>query len=105
VLAMMTKWILILLAAALAIGINMPDNMLARHGIDSSLLTVTLAAVAFTAMVAYHKLGLALVMVALLIGANLPESIAQNLSVNRDVLLATLIALIVMPFVQRHIED
>ena len=104
ILAMM-KWALVFLVVALAVGVNMPDNILARYGFESSALTVALAAVALTGMIAYRKLSLVIFMILLVVGANLPERAMFGYSIDRDVLLATLIALIVIPFVQRQLED
>lgn len=101
----MLKWILVFLVVMLAVGINMPDNMLARYGLESSFLTVALAAVALTGMIAYRNLGLVFAMLLLVVGANLPEGALFGYQVDREVVLATLIALIVIPFVQRQLED
>jgi hypothetical protein len=101
----MLKWALVFLVVALAIGVNMPDNMLVRYGLESSALTVALAAVALTGMIAYRRLGLVFFMVLLVVGANLPERAVFGYEIDREVLLATLIALIIIPFIQRQLED
>ena len=104
ILAMM-KWVLVFLVITLAIGVNMPDNILARYGFESSALTVALAAVALTGMIAYRKLSLVFIMILLVVAANLPEGALFGFDIDRDVLLATLVALILIPFVQRQLED
>lgn len=101
----MLKWIAVFMVILLAVGINMPDNMLARYGVNANFLTIALAAIALTGMIAYRRIGLIFVMMLCLVGANLPEAVAADLNINRDYLLATLIALVIIPFVQRHIED
>lgn len=102
----MIKWALVFLVVCLAIGINMPDNILARYGIEASALTVALAAIALTGMIAYRRMSLIFVMVLLVVGANLPEGTAfMGYSIDRDVMLATLIALIIIPVIQRQLED
>lgn len=99
------KYLLVFLILVLAIGANLPDNILARYGLDSTMFTVGLAAVAFTGAIAFHRIGLIIVMLVLAIGANLPESVAMEYNLDRDILLATLIALIIVPFVQRHLDS
>lgn len=102
----MIKWALVFLVISLAIGVNMPDSILARYGIEASALTVALAAVALTGMIAYRRMSLVFVMVLLVVGANLPEGTAiMGYHIDREVMLATLIALIVIPVVQRQLED
>jgi hypothetical protein len=100
----MMKWILVLVVSLLAIGINLPDNMLARYGVEPTFLTVALAAIALTGMIVYRKIALVMVMMLLLVGANLPSSVADSWNLDRDILLAALIALIIIPFVQNQLE-
>jgi len=69
------------------------------------VLTVVLAAIALTGMIAYRNLALVVAMVLLVIGANLPPEFTAGLHIDRDIMLATLIALILAPFVQRHLES
>ena len=102
----MVKWALVFLVVLLAIGINMPDNFLARYGVETSALTVALAAIALTGMIAYRRLSLVFIMVLLVVGANLPaDTTILGFHIDRDVMLATLIALIVIPVIQRQLED
>ena len=102
----MVKWALVFLVVLLAVGINMPDNILARYGFETSALTVALAAIALTGMIAYRRLSLVFIMVLLVVGANLPSGTEIfGFNIDRDVMLATLIALIVIPVVQRQLED
>jgi len=101
----MVKWIAVFMVVLLAVGVNMPENMLARYGVNANFLTIALVAIALTGMIAFRRIGLVFVMMVCLVGANLPEAVATDLNINRDYLLATLIALVIIPFVQRHIED
>jgi hypothetical protein len=98
------RWVAVFTVVILAITINMPDNMLARYGIDTNFLVIALAAIALTGMIAYRRLGLLFLMVLLVVGANLPESVTTSFNINREWLLATLIALVILPFVQNHFE-
>lgn len=101
----MTKILFVFLVLLLVIGLNAPDNMLVRYGVDATWVTVALAAVALTGAIAFHKIGLVIIMLLLVIGANLPESLATQYNLDRDVLLATLIAMIIVPIVQNQLED
>jgi uncharacterized protein len=98
------KYVFVFFVLLLAVGLNMPDNMLVRFGIDSPVFTIALAVTALTGAIAWRKIGLVLIMLALAVGANLPETVATEYNLDRDILLATLIALIIVPFVQRHLE-
>lgn len=100
----MVKWILVLVVSLLAVGINMPDNVLARYGVEPTFLTVALAAIALTGMIAYRKIGLIMVMLLLIVGANLPAPVAEAWNLDRDMLLAVLIALLIIPFIQHQLE-
>lgn len=99
------KWIAVFVVVLLAITINVPDNILARYGVDAGYLALALAAIALTGMIAYRKIGLVFLMILLLVGANLPESAAASLNIDRDWLLAALIALVIIPVVQYHLES
>lgn len=99
------RWVMVFVVVLLAIGANMPDNMIARIGVDSTVLTVILAAIALTGVIAYRNLALVVAMVLLVIGANMPDGFMAGINLDRDVMLATLIALILAPFLQRHLES
>lgn len=101
----MVKYTVVFITLLLAIGINLQDNMIARTGFDSGVLTAALVAIALTALLAYRSVTLIVVIMLLVIGANLPADVAAGIHLDRDVLLATLIALLLMPFLQRHLDN
>ena len=98
------KWALIFFVVVLAIAINAPESMLARYGIDVNILTIALSAMALTGVAMFRSIPLIITMIVLVIGANLPEAVAQDYNINREWMLAALIALVIIPFVQSHIE-
>lgn len=99
------KWVGIFLVVVLAVAINAPDSMLTRYSIDANILTIALSAVLLTGVFMFRSIPLIMVMIVLVIGANLPESIAESYNINREWMLAALIALVIIPFVQGHIES
>lgn len=100
----MVKAIVVFITLLLAIGINLQDNMIARTGFESGVLTAVLVAIALTALLAYRSVVLIVAIVALVVGANLPADVAAGIYLDRDILLATLVAILLMPFLQRHLD-
>lgn len=100
----MVKYAVVFVTLLLAIGINLQDNMIARTGFDSGVITAALVAIALTALLAYRSVTLVVAIVLLVIGANLPAEVAAGIHVDRDILLATLVALLLMPFLRHHLD-
>lgn len=98
------KWIAVFIVIVLAIAINAPDSMLARYGVDVNILTIALSAMALTGVFMFRNVTLIIMMIVLVIGANLPEDVAAQYNINREWMLAALIALVIIPFVQGHLE-
>lgn len=98
------KWVVVFIVIALAIAVNAPDSMLARYGVDANILTIAISAMALTGVVMFRSIPLTVAMIVLVIGANLPEAVAESYNINREWMLAALIALVIIPFVQGHLE-
>lgn len=95
----MLKFILVFLVLSMSIGVNLPDNMIARLGFQPDYLKVALAAWIITGLVVYRQLALIVLVVALCIGANLPVPLAEQFNINRDYMLAALVAIVILPWV------
>ena len=98
------KFVFIFLVLFMTIGVNLPDGMLGRIGIDPSYLVVALAALVVTGLIAHRHLALAILVALMCIGANLPADYAANVGINRDILTAGLISLLVTPYVIHWFE-
>jgi len=94
-----------LIAAAVcgaSFGTNPVSNLIVRIGLESNGLTVTLASLLLAALLSIrHSVWVAASLI-LLILANLPDGAMPALL--RDVFAAMFVAVLVIPFVQRHID-
>ncbi len=79
----MIKAIVVFITLLLAIGVNLQDNMIARTGFESGVLTAVLVAIALTALLAYRSVVLIVAIVALVVGANLPADVAAGIHLDR----------------------
>lgn len=98
------RFVLVFLVLFMAIGVNLPDNMLARVGLDPDYLKVALAAWTITALVFHERVALIVVVVALCVGANLPAEVAAGWGIDRDIALAGLVAVVLTPAFRRVLD-
>ena len=98
------KFILVFVVMLMTIAVNMPDNMLARVGIDNNYLIAALAAFVITGLIYYRGLMLIILVMLLSLAANMPESFTLNFGLDRDYFVATLVALVVIPIVARWLD-
>ena len=98
------RFALIFLVLFMTIGINLPDGIIGRLGIDTNYLIVALAALVVTGLIAHRNLALAVLIALMCIGANLPADYAANVGINRDILTAGLISLVIAPYVVHWFE-
>ncbi|MFQ5468918.1 MAG: hypothetical protein ACE5EH_01295 [Gammaproteobacteria bacterium] len=98
------KFALIFFVLLMAIGINLPDGMIARFGVDPDFLLMSLIALCFTGLVVHRRLALIISVILLCAGANLPADYAVDVGIERDYLTASLMALIFSPYLMRWVE-
>lgn len=89
-------WLLVTLVALLAIGANLPDNLVDFISIDRRYFIFGLIAVVGVALVRYLKFALLLVVVFLAIGANLPAEVASEFGVDPQIMLIGLVSMVVI---------
>lgn len=95
----LARFLLVFLVLVMAIGVNMPENMISRLGVNSNYLLVALVAVAITALIVHRRIVLIITVVMLAIGANIPEAYIAQFGIDRDYLIAGLVALVIAPLV------
>ncbi len=97
----MLRYVLVFLVTVMAIGVNAPDSMLVRMGLNANALFITLAGIVLAGLIAYRGLAAIVAMLALVAGANMPEALAAQYGINRDYLLATLVAVVCIPIIKK----
>jgi hypothetical protein len=97
----MLRYVLVFLVILLTIGVNAPESMLGRAGLDPNALLITLTALVLTGLIAYRGLAAIIATLALVVGANMPASLAAQYGINRDYLLASLIAVVCIPIIKK----
>jgi len=98
------KFALVFFVLFMSIGINLPDGIIARVGIDPNVLIAALCALVFAGLVAHRHLALIVLITIMCIGANLPADYASQVGINRDVLTASLIAFLLTPYIVQWFE-
>lgn len=93
------RFLALALVLFMALGANMPENMIARVGIEPNFLLAGLMAVAISGMVAHRHILLVILVIVTCVGANLSAEYAQQLGINRDYLMATLVAVVLLPVI------
>lgn len=96
------KFVIALLFCVASFATNGDSNLIVRIGLESNGLTITLASLLLAGLLAIRHSAWVAGSLILLILANLPDSAINP--VVRDVFAAGFVALLVIPFVQRHIE-
>lgn len=89
-------WLLVSLVALLAVGANLPEDLVEFVSIDRRYFIFGLIAVVGVALVRYLKFALLLVVVFLAIGANLPAEVANEFGVDPQIMLIGLVAMVVI---------
>lgn len=93
----MIKAVFVFCVLFMTIGINLPDSVISRIGLDANILMATLASLVITGLIIHRQLFLITLVLMCAIGANMPEEIVSVWGIERDYILATLVALIVLP--------
>lgn len=96
------KFVIALLLSAVSFATNADNNLIVRIGLESNGLTITLASVLLAGLLAIRHSAWVGGSLLLLILANLPDSAINPIV--RDAFAALFVAVLVIPFVQRHIE-
>ncbi|HLP96953.1 MAG TPA: adenylate/guanylate cyclase domain-containing protein [Sideroxyarcus sp.] len=86
---------LLVIVSLLALGANLPDEMIGNL-VDRNMLLVVLVTTVFISLFRYLKLMLFLTVSVLAIGANLPEQLADQLGLNRNAMIVASGMLVVM---------
>ena len=98
------RYALTFVVLLMAIGVNVPDNMLARLGIDTGYLLAALIAWVITGLIIHRRLALIVIVLLIALGANLPTDIATHMGIDRDYLTGTLVVVVLAPYII-HIFD
>jgi len=88
---------LLLMVTLLAIGANLPDQMLGDI-IDRKFLLIVLTCIVVISLFRYLRLLLFLCVVALSVGANLPDQLTESLGISPVVMLTFLVLLVLISF-------
>ncbi|MBI4808970.1 MAG: ankyrin repeat domain-containing protein [Nitrosomonadales bacterium] len=86
---------LLLIVSLMALGANLPDNMVGNV-VERNLLLIALVATVFISLFRYLKFMLFLTVSVLAIGANLPDQLATQLGVSRIAMIVASGVLVVM---------
>lgn len=86
---------LLLIVSLMALGANLPANMLG-NGVDRELLLIALAVTVFISLFRYLKLMLFITVSVMAIGANLPDQLAGQLGISRTAMIVACGVLVVM---------
>jgi hypothetical protein len=92
-------------AVMLILFLSSPDGLLARLGLERSLLIAALAAVIVAGAVHKYKPIFAIATVLLAVGANLSPETTAGLGFDRDYAIAALLAALIGPWVMGQLED
>lgn len=93
------RYALTFMILLMAIGVNIPDNMLSRLGIDAGYLLAALIAWVITGLIIHRRLALIVIVVLIALGANLPMDIAARMGIDRDYLTGTLVVVVLAPYI------
>lgn len=91
------------LVVFMAVGVNLPDGMIARMGFEPSYLLAALVALVIGWLMAHAHALLIVLVVILSFGANLPAEYAQRWNIDADYMLAALVAVVLLPVLERMI--
>jgi hypothetical protein len=94
------KFVLVFVVLLMTIGVNLPEGMIARLGMDANWLKAALAAWIFTALVIHRGMALIVLVIFMSLMANLPVDIG----IDKDILLGGMVAVAVTPYLARWIE-
>jgi class 3 adenylate cyclase len=86
---------LLLVVSLMALGANLPDDML-EHTLDRNFLLIALVVTVFISLFRHLKLMLFITVSILAIGANLPDQLATQLGISRTALIVASGVLVVM---------
>ena len=89
-------WLLVTLVALMAIGANLPEDLVDFVTIDRRYFIFGLIAIIGVALVRYLKFALLLVVVFLAIGANLPAEVAAEFGVDPQIMLIGLVSMVII---------
>lgn len=98
------KFALVFFVMYMSIGVNLPDGIIGRLGVDPNYLIGALIAFVLAGLIAHRHLALIVLVTLMCIGANLPADYAAQVGINRDVLTAGLVACILSPYLIQWIE-
>lgn len=98
----MKKFLLVFLALAVILVLNLRAGMLSQFSVEPGFLIAAVVALVIAAIVANQSTGLILLVLGTALAANVPAELAASIGYDRDVMLAALAALVLTPLVARH---
>lgn len=98
----MKKFLIIFLALAVILALNLRFGMLSQFSVSPNLLIVALIALVIAGIVANESIGLILLVMGAALAANVPREVAASMGYDRDVMIALLVALVLTPVVARR---
>ena len=94
------KFILVFVVVLMTIGVNLPEGVIARLGMDPNWLKAALAAWIITALVSHRRMALIVLVIFMSLIVNLPVDVG----VDKDILLGSLVAVVVTPYLAKWVE-
>lgn len=94
------KFILVFVVVLMTIGVNLPEGVIARLGMDPNWLKAALAAWIIAALVSHRRMALIVLVIFMSLIVNLPVDVG----VDKDILLGSLVAVVVTPYLAKWIE-
>ena len=99
----MKRFAIVFFTIFLSVGINLPDEVLARYNIEPNILMMAMAAFIIAGLISHASLGLILLIVFLAVAVNIPVEFTQSIGYDPDIMLVALIALVLLPFTMKQI--
>ena len=100
----MIKFTLVILPMFMSVGVNLPEGILYRLGLDPDILIAGLIAFVITGMIYHRHIALIVLVVLMSFAANVSQETALGLGYNPDYILAGLIAIVILPFVCKQLD-
>jgi len=98
------KYFLFFIVFLITVAINTEDNLLARIGLDSTLLQMTLLAIIVTGLITDGQLLLLVIVAFMSLCANMPADFMLNFGIDRDIFTGFLLAIIITPSLVQYLD-
>ena len=94
----------VFIALAMTFCINLPDNIMARSGIEASYALSVVCALLITLIVSHHSFLLASCIILVSLVANMPVDFSLNFGLDRDIFTNLMMFLLAVPFISHFID-